>query len=116
MLTAAFVATTILFAPPPDTSKSYFPGLDRPRAERVVVQPSNGPVILIVVDALRPDRMSAYGFGRETTPNLDALADDGVLFTNFFTNGNWTRPSTASLLSGVLPFRHGVERDTDRLA
>ncbi len=115
-MNAAVLAAALLFAPPPDTSKSYFTGLDRPMVERVNIAPSKGPVILIVVDALRPDRMSTYGFGRETTPNIDALADDGVSFTNFFTNGNWTRPSTASLLSGVLPHRHGVERDTDRLA
>ncbi|MEL6548066.1 MAG: sulfatase, partial [Myxococcota bacterium] len=116
MLNAAVLAAALVLAPPPDYSKSYFTGLNRPRAERVNIAPSKGPVILIVVDALRPDRMSTYGFERKTTPHLDALADDGVTFTNFFTNGNWTRPSTASLLSGVLPHRHGVERDTDRLA
>lgn len=115
MLNAAVLAAVLVLAPPPDTSKNYFTGLDRPRVDRVNIAPSKGPVILIVVDALRPDRMSTYGFGRDTTPNIDALADDGVVFTNFFTNGNWTRPSTASLLSGLLPHRHGVERDTDRL-
>lgn len=115
MLTV-FLAASLLLAPAFDGSKAYFPGLTRPPAKAMKMsRPADGPVILIVVDALRPDRMSTYGFGRTTTPNLDALADEGVVFTQFFTNGNWTRPSTASLLTGMLPHRHGVERDADRL-
>lgn len=99
-----------------DAKTGYFSSLGRPVTHQVSVPPSDGPLILIVVDALRPDRMSTYGAPRNTTPHLSALADDGVIFTNFFTNGNWTRPSTASLLSGVLPHEHRVERDSDRLA
>ncbi|MEO1173044.1 MAG: sulfatase, partial [Myxococcota bacterium] len=120
---SVFLAISVFSAPAapaaptaPDHSKAYFSGLNRPATPHVEIAPSDGPVILIVVDALRPDRMSTYGAKRPTTPNLDALADDGLVFTNFFTNGNWTRPSTASLLSGVLPHEHQVERDSDRLA
>lgn len=114
---SAFLACALLSAPSvPDHSKAYFTRLNRPATPQVEIAASDGPVILIVVDALRPDRMSTYGAKRPTTPNLDALADDGLVFTNFFTNGNWTRPSTASLLSGVLPHEHQVERDADRLA
>lgn len=101
---------------PPDLSKSYFTGLKRPHAPRVEIGSSQGPVILIVVDALRPDRISPYGSARDTTPHLNALADEGVTLTNFFVNGNWTRPSTTSLLTGLPPAAHGVERDQDKLA
>ncbi|MBI5511101.1 MAG: sulfatase [Deltaproteobacteria bacterium] len=101
---------------PPDLSKAYFTGLTRPATPRVKISSEGGPVILIVVDAMRPDHLTPYGYGRDTTPRLKAVADDGVLLTNYFVNGNWTRPSTASLLTGLLPARHAVERDQDRLA
>lgn len=113
----SFTLTAALcLAAPIDVSRSYFPGLDRPPATRAQIGTDDGPIILVVVDALRPDHMSTYGAKRKTTPNLDALADDGIVFTNFFTNGNWTRPSTASLLSGQLPYRHRIERDSDRMS
>ncbi len=105
-----------LVAAPIDTSTAYFTGLARKAAERVEVAREGGPVILVIVDAMRPDHMTPYGYARDTTPTLEALADDGIVLTNYFVNGNWTRPSTASLLTGLPPSAHGVERDRDRLA
>ncbi len=113
MLTLALCLTV---AAPPDLARGYFPGLDRPPATRVELGQPGGPIILIVVDAMRPDHLTPYGYHRDTTPNLATLADEGVLFTNFYVNGNWTRPSTASLMTGLLPATHAVERDQDRLA
>ncbi|HET6344864.1 MAG TPA: sulfatase [Myxococcota bacterium] len=110
------LALLLLGSPLPDTSKEYFKGLARPYAPEVAVSRDGGPVILIVVDAMRPDHLSPYGSARDTTPNLRALADDGLVLTNYFVNGNWTRPSTATLLTGLPPATHGVERETDRLA
>lgn len=104
-----------LLAAPPDHSKAYFKGLDRPRAERVRIDRQGGPLILMVVDALRPDRLSAYGFERPTTPNLKRLADEGLVLTNYFVNGPWTRPTTATMLTGLPPAAHGVENERDRL-
>jgi hypothetical protein len=94
------LAFLLMGSPLPDTSKEYFKGLTRPHAPEVSVRREGGPVILIVVDAMRPDHLSPYGSARDTTPNLRALADDGVVLTNYFVNGNWTRPSTATLLTG----------------
>ena len=107
----ALVFNVSVNAPP-----AYFAGLHRPLATQLTVPQESGPVILIVVDAMRPDRLSPYGSERQTTPHLSRLADDGVIFTNYFVNGNWTRPSTASMLTGLLPATHGVEHDRDRLA
>lgn len=109
------VLCTLLGAPP-DTSKAYFTGLQRPNARQVKLSRDGGPVILIVVDALRPDRLTPYGFARDTSPNISKLADEGIIFTNYFVNGNWTRPSTASLVTGLYPASHAVEREWDRLA
>ena len=65
-------------------------------------------IILYVMDSLRPDFLSCYGYQRETSPNIDALALDGVLFTEAFAQATWTRPSGASLLTSLYPGVHGV--------
>jgi arylsulfatase A-like enzyme len=66
-------------------------------------------VILVLVDALRPDRLGPYGFtDRPTTPNLDRLAADGVVFERAISQAGWTVPSIASLFTGVYPKTHGV--------
>ena len=105
-----------LAAPVPDLSRHYFKNLKREAAWEVKVEGESGPLILIIVDALRPDRMGAYGFNRPTTPALDALADDGLILTSFFVNSNWTRPSTATILTGRLPSEHGVQGHRARLS
>jgi arylsulfatase A-like enzyme len=60
------------------------------------------------MDTLRPDFLSCYGYPRETSPNIDRLALEGVLFTNAFAQSTWTRSSAASLLSSTYPSVHGV--------
>jgi arylsulfatase A-like enzyme len=73
-------------------------------------------VILISIDTLRRDHVSAYGYERETTPNIDALARRGVLFSNASSTTNWTLPAHVSMLTGLMPSTHGVEDKTDALA
>jgi arylsulfatase A-like enzyme len=65
-------------------------------------------VILIVVDALRADHLSLYGYPRKTTPNLDGLANHGVVFLNTWAQSSWTIPSTATLLTGQYAYTHGL--------
>ena len=65
-------------------------------------------VILIAVDTLRADRLSSYGYGLQTSPNLDALAADGVRFHHVSSNATWTCPSFASIFTGLTPSRHGI--------
>ena len=60
-------------------------------------------VILAVVCTLRKDRLEPYGFTKPTTPFLDALAKDGVIFDRHYTQAPWTRPSMGSLLTGLWP-------------
>ncbi len=71
-------------------------------------------VIFITVDATRADHISAYGYGRATTPNLDAiLADQGVLFTQATTPSSWTFPSNTGTLTGRMPSAIGVNWTDD---
>ena len=77
---------------------------------------SAGPhVFLIVLDTVRADHLSIYGYGRDTTPKLaQRLADHpgAVVYPWAFSNGAWTAPSHATLLTGRLPSQHEVHLGT----
>lgn len=64
-------------------------------------------LILVNVDTLRADRLGAYGSPLKLTPAIDALASAGVTFENAYAASNHTRPSVASLLTGLYPSSHG---------
>ncbi|NJB68688.1 arylsulfatase A-like enzyme [Desulfobaculum xiamenense] len=63
-------------------------------------------VFLITVDTLRADHLSAYGYHRQTSPVFDAHAREGVLFERAYSAAPWTRPSYASLFTGLPPSVH----------
>lgn len=65
-------------------------------------------ILLLTIDSVRADHTSAYGYDRETTPTLRALAARGTRFDRAYSTASWTSPSIASLLTGVLPSQHGV--------
>lgn len=67
-------------------------------------QPPN--VIVVVFDAFSAFDISLYGYQRETTPNLARLAERAIVYHNHYSGGNFTTPGTASLLSGMLPWKH----------
>jgi len=66
------------------------------------------PIILISIDTLRADHLPAYGYTGVRTPNIDALAAEGVVFDRAWSHAPQTLPAHASILSGALPFEHGV--------
>jgi arylsulfatase A-like enzyme len=65
-------------------------------------------VVVYLVDTLRADHTSVYGYARPTTPRLAELARDGVVFENAVAQSSWTRPAVASLLTSLLPAEHGA--------
>lgn len=71
---------------------------------------ANRPNILwIVLDTVRADHLSAYGYNRATTPNIDALAKEGTLYANAMTVAPWTLPSHAAMLTGLFPSTNGAD-------
>jgi arylsulfatase A-like enzyme len=72
-------------------------------------------IVLVVIDTLRADHLSAYGYRRPTSPRLDRLAGQGTLFLRSLSAATWTLPSTASLLTGLPPDRHGARTGDDTL-
>ncbi len=63
-------------------------------------------VILIILDALRPDHLSCYGYAKHTSPNIDALAQEGILFSKAFSQASITLPSVASIFTSTYPYSH----------
>ena len=72
-------------------------------------------VVLIVLDTLRADRMSCYGYERPTTPFIDAFAEQATLFERAIVPGQWTIPSHASLFTGEYPTTHMTTQIHDTL-
>jgi arylsulfatase A-like enzyme/Flp pilus assembly protein TadD len=68
-------------------------------------------IVLITIDTLRVDGVGCYGLRHVETPNLDRIAEKGVLFENAFAQAPLTMPSHASILTGLYPTAHKV-RDT----
>jgi arylsulfatase A-like enzyme len=62
-------------------------------------------VILISLDTVRPDHLSAYGHSRSTSPYLDRLISEGAIFTQAITSSSWTIPAHATLMTGASPSR-----------
>jgi arylsulfatase A-like enzyme len=94
-------------SPTPTVTDSAHPTQETP------IFPPN--VIVIIADALRADHVSAYGYQRQTTPNLDALiADQGVHFQDATTTSPWTCPANASMATGRSPSSLGATWETIR--
>ena len=68
-------------------------------------------ILWIVMDTTRADHLSSYGYHRKTTPNIDRIAGEGLLFENAFSSAPWTLPSHASLLTGMFPSKHGTDAE-----
>jgi arylsulfatase A-like enzyme len=67
-------------------------------------------LVFILVDTLRADRLSSYGYSRPTTPILDEIAGHGILFENVVSQSSWTKTSMASLWTATHPIRNGILR------
>lgn len=72
-------------------------------------------VLLLMIDALRADRLSCYGYEGNQTPVIDALAGEGILFENNISQSSWTRPAVASILTSLYPSSHKTYLKPDLL-
>ncbi|MGH7897182.1 MAG: sulfatase [Candidatus Binatia bacterium] len=102
LLIAASLFVALLLA-----DRLLTPGADPPSGAKNLV--------LIVVDALRADRLGCYGYPRPTSPNIDALAERSVVFERAVAQYPATGPSFGSLFTGKYPRRHGLSAMDPRL-
>jgi arylsulfatase A-like enzyme len=63
-------------------------------------------IVLLILDTARAHSFSCYGYARETTPNIDKIAQESVLFENAISTSPWTLPAHASIFTGMFPSRH----------
>jgi len=102
------------------------PTLDAPRSAPpeikpppVVVESASAAahnVVVYLIDTLRADHLGCYGYPRDTTPNIDRFASQAVLFEDAQAQSPWTRPSVASIFTGLWPQAHNVNDDPDALS
>ncbi|QDU84483.1 Choline-sulfatase [Planctomycetes bacterium Pla163] len=72
-------------------------------------------VVFVLIDTLRADALGCYGYERPTSPRIDALAAAGTVFEDVSSPAPWTKPSTASVLTGLWPSRHGALKHGSQL-
>lgn len=65
-------------------------------------------LVLVTMDTTRADHLGCYGYPRGTTPQIDAIAAQSVVFENCQSAFTVTTPSHASILTGTYPLEHGV--------
>ncbi|MBC7875870.1 MAG: sulfatase-like hydrolase/transferase [Anaerolineales bacterium] len=63
-------------------------------------------IIIILCDSFSAKHLSLYGYPRQTTPNIDAFAERSTVFHNHYSGGNFTTTGTASMLTGMIPWKH----------
>lgn len=95
MARRAALLLTLLFSPPA-------------LAGQTPAAPRRPDIILVSIDTLRPDHAGCYGYGRPTTPSLDAFAREAVVFENAVSAAPWTLPSHSSMFTSLYPNRHGL--------
>ena len=103
MLVSAALLHLMLLVGCGDQGKGVGPGVAPPDegAARGLGHPRNA--IIILLDTLRADRLGCYGYERDTSPALDALAARGTCFEQVVSPAPWTLPATGALLSGLPP-------------
>lgn len=70
-------------------------------------------VIVIILDALRADHLGIYGYYRDTSPHIDRLAGEGLLFNRAIAQSGWTKPVVTSYFTSVYPSIHRALKTTD---
>lgn len=85
--------------------------LHEKRAIAALPQAENGApnVLLLILDTVRAQNLSLYGYNRPTTPTLNALANEGTTFSWAFSTASWTLPSHASIFTGRFPNEHAAD-------
>jgi arylsulfatase A-like enzyme len=73
-------------------------------------------LILISIDSLRADHLGSYGYSRNTSPSIDALAGEGTVLENAIAQSSWTLPSHASLLTSLYARTHGADGASKAIA
>jgi arylsulfatase A-like enzyme len=117
VVTVAVLAVVVLVTPftyrarPWGMESGDLGGPAEPPAAAAARNEAGPPILLIVLDTVRADQLSIYGYERDTTPRLSQWLEKrprAVLFPLAFSTATWTLPAHASLLTGTVPTAHGA--------
>jgi len=72
---------------------------------------SSPNIVLIIMDTVRQDHCSCYGYGRRTTPVLEELVKSSIVYHKAYSPAGWTSPAHASLFTGLYPIAHGISQE-----
>ena len=87
----------------------YNPVIYVPSKKKKTTKPEIN-IILISLDTLRADHLKCYGYPRDTSPYMDQLGTEGVIFTNAYSTTSWTLPAHISLLTSLDTRNHKVNK------
>ena len=93
------------------TGSAFLPAWGNPVLDGPSANEDGTNLVLISVDCLRADHVGAYGYARNTTPNIDGFGTDGVIFRNATSVSSWTLPTHMSMMTGLMPSLHGVSHE-----
>ncbi|MBN2105430.1 sulfatase-like hydrolase/transferase [bacterium] len=79
--------------------------------DRKINAPKGPNVLFIIIDTLRADHLGCYGYNRNTSPNIDSLAENAIRFENAISAAPWTSPSIASMMTSQYPAFMGFHHD-----
>ena len=102
-------------------TRGFESGVDDPRrafwgAPLLASPKAKAPLAIVyLVDTLRADHTTPYGYSRDTTPELAKFAKDAVVFETAISASSWTKPSVASIFTSQLPGRHRAVQLRDPL-
>jgi arylsulfatase A-like enzyme len=77
------------------------------------IECSDCSMVVVSIDVLRADHTSPYGYERDTSPNMNKLAEQGMKFAKSYSPSTWTVPSVGALLTMTTPLHHGLTREQD---
>jgi len=98
------------------TGYSFSPRtVERPPAKKAAL-PKDPDIFILLIDACQAKHLGTYGYPRPTSPNIDRLAEDAVVFENAYANASFTRSSVATLFTGLYPETHKVRILKQKLA
>jgi arylsulfatase A-like enzyme len=102
---------------PPGGEPAAAPAASLPPGSAPQTQPSRANIVILLIDSLRADRLGAYGYDhRPTSPRIDALAREAVVFEQAYTPAPWTLPALASLMTATFPCEHRAFDERRRLS
>jgi len=109
IMVPAFI--TISFVKPFDFNNDQeagAPGTSLLSPEELKEKPN---ILFIVMDTVRADHLSCHGYYRNTTPNIDNIAGEGILFESCIAEAPWTLPTHASIFTSMFPRKHGTDME-----